>query len=684
MSATFSSGTTRVLVNTAAVAVFATLVLLSLRTLVSVDLGYNLEYGQRFLETGRIVDHVDFLYTLPSPDLPAERRPAPGPGSWYDETGRYRFVNANWLSQVALAAVYAAWGSSGLVLLNAVLSLTVFVLMFLAMLRLGVTPLIAAMGLGLYALVTFWRFTLRPEQFGFACLAAQLVILAPVASEAKRAAELRWPAIAGLAGLQILFVNSHSYFMLGIAVTGAIFAEYLVRWLFQRDPGGASSAALLRRAAVRTGTVVVALSAACLANPWTWRVAILPAQTLIYLNRHGISRGGGPHPWSRIAELHVPFPPSFPCYFSDYAVIAVLVLWALAAVTALIRFKLSFFFIIMGMTLVGLSMVRNMAPAATVAVPVALAALSSLPSKMFGLAFLRRSHAVAGAAAVIVLSAVWSYHIVTNRFYLVEEAPMRFGFGFNRAWLPLGAAEWLSDHLPRGRIWCDTNSSSALRFFTDPPPDLPILTNQWAYPPSVMNENQMYRANLLPFERAVRRYGVDAVVLRPSNSRPLFKRLARSPDWMLVHVEGVHVVFLRANRDLTAPLVGLALANFAGDKEAYVKEQRAVDPILSSSLVPVGRVLVEAGVSDLAVSVFEAVVSEDAGNARMWAALGSAYLARAKDRRRDGDPEYRKDLMEARIRFRRVLEFEPDDGSAVKMLEKVEELLVGDEHPKAG
>jgi hypothetical protein len=99
-----------------AVAAFVLLAALGLRTQATIDLGYHLAYGETFLDSGRIVDHNDFLYTLPDPSAPA--RPEPGPGSWYDSAGRYRFANANWLSQVVMALAWRAGGAWGAGLLG--------------------------------------------------------------------------------------------------------------------------------------------------------------------------------------------------------------------------------------------------------------------------------------------------------------------------------------------------------------------------------------------------------------------------------------------------------------------------------------------------------------------------------------------------------------------------------------
>ena len=111
------------------------LFLLSLRTLSSVDLGYHLAYGEHAIQTGELVDHNPFLYTLPPQDLAPSLRPEPGPASWYDDQGRYRFPNSNWLSQVLMAAVFQWWGETGLCLLNATLVLGIGALMVGALQR---------------------------------------------------------------------------------------------------------------------------------------------------------------------------------------------------------------------------------------------------------------------------------------------------------------------------------------------------------------------------------------------------------------------------------------------------------------------------------------------------------------------------------------------------------------------
>lgn len=667
----------RVVTRVATVAVFVALALLGVRTLISLDLGYNLEYGQSFLRDGRIVDHVDFLYTQPARDLPPDELPAPGPGAWYDSEGRYRFVNANWLSQVVMAAVYGVAGTPGLGILAALLSAGVYVLVFLAARRLGVPMLPAAIGLGVYALTAQSRFNLRPELFGFVCLAAQLALLCAAARDPRRAAQLSWPVIGALLALQVLFVNSHSYFLLGIGVALAIGLGWGLRWGVDRLRGG-SDVDSLRRAALRMGVLVAGLAVSSFVNPWTWRLAVLPVETLLYLREHAIGGGHGEHPWSHIAELQGPFRAPFPYSLSDYTLVALVALGALGAAVALFRGRWPYVLAIAGMMLTASSMTRNVAPAGIVVVPFALAALAPASDRLSVAGVRGRLGAAAEvsvAVLVLGLSLYVSARIVSNRFYEDQGSYARFGLGIGRTPLPIGAAQWITRHLDHPRIWCDTDSSSTLRFFTRPKPELPILTNQWAYPPAVMTWNQRIRAGEVPYGETFERYGVDVVVLRTSTSARLFSDLARSGDWTLVHVEGEHVVLLRSDGPTAAAAAEYDLARYAGDPGAYVREQRAVDPLVQSSLIPAGRCLLAAGATDLAIAVLEAAALEVDDDPRLWAALGSAHASRGDRRRQAGESGPVPDFLAARDCFRKALELRPEYEFARRTLVRVEEIV---------
>ena len=662
-----------VLMAVAAAMLFAAA--LGTRTLTSLDLGYHLAYGEHALTTRSLVDHNPYLYTLPPEDLPASDRPAPGPGNWYDEEGRYRFPNANWLSQVVMAAVYRWSGENGLSVLTIALVLALAALMLQTSRRLGLPWTAAAAGLLWFGLVGFSRLNLRPELFGYLAFGAELAILAPIIVNPKRAAQLSANAGLAITVLHGLFINLHSYSMLGLLIVGAVFAECCAR----RTNSGLEAKDAWRQARGRAGMLLLAMVAVSFMNPWTWRLAALPLQTLLYLREYQIGGVPGDHPWSYILEFRQTLHGAFPNRGSDVAIVALLALGGAGSVAAILRRHWALLAVLTSMSLVALSMRRNVAPAALAVIPLGLSALHPISSSLVRrLAPSRRVlSGVVCACAVIAGATVFTYSIVTNRFYLAEGHPMRFGLGVSRAHLPIGAARWLDRHLAGARVWCDMANSSTLHFFTTPHRELPILSNTWAYPPSVMTELRALRSLRVPVERLVEDYGAEAVVINYENSRPLFRALARHPLWELVHVEGRSVVFARASGKRRETVRRLALGAIE-DVDSYVAMQRQLDPAVGPALLHPGIVYLNAGLGDLARATFASVVRERPNWAEAWNYLALAHLAPA----RAGRPENQKGIARehARQAFRRALEIEAGNEVALRHLER----LSGTRRPGSG
>jgi hypothetical protein len=640
------------------------------RTLTSLDLGYHLAYGEQALATGRLVDHNPYLYTLPPQDLPPAHRPAPGPGSWYDETGRYRFPNANWLSQLAMAAAYGLGGIAGLCVLTSVLVSALSALLILGSRRMGLTWGTSAAGLLWVGLIASSRFNLRPELFGYLSLSALLLLLGPLVLDPKRAAGLRPPHFFAVVGVQLSFVNLHSYWPLGLFLGSAVFFECLARSVAK--PAHESRGVAPRvwqRARNRSALLVFAMLLVSFANPWTWRLAALPFETLVYLREHGIGDAPATHPWSYILEFRRTLRPEFPARVSDYAILGMLALAALAAATALLRRRWALLLLVIGMSAVALSMRRNAAAAALVVIPLGLEALRPYRTRLTERwpAAQGGPARIAASSALVVAAVAFTCSIVTHRFYLAEGQPMRFGLGLSRAYLPIGAAKFLDEQLPEARVWCDMVSSSTLHFFTLPHRDVPILSNTWAYPPSVLNENRESRSLQRPVGRLASDYDAEAVVLSHELSAPLFRALAKHPTWELVHLEGTHALFARASGGQAARVRNASLAEVS-DVAAYVTAQRQIDPSLAWSLVRPGVALLRAGLGALAVESFEAVLRERPDWPEAWSYLGLGYLTRARQPEADAPA----DLAGARDAFARALELDPGNEVALRNLEALE------------
>ena len=700
---------------------------LGVRPLSSNDLGYHLAYGDTFLDTGRLVDTNPFLYTLPgsageSPGQQANAAPAsrpdPGPGCWYDADGRYRFPNANWLSQVIQSLVHRAAGIGGLWALQAALAGGVFLLMALAMRRMGVPWAWTAAGLTLAGLVSYQRLDLRPELFGYLVLAAEALLLLPRsrAANGKPAIPVWRLVVATL--LQLLLVNLHSYFLLGLALTGAVWMESLLRMVWRRaqsracaktqahngtkpkreSSGGTEARTRAvtqaseqtpssgRSGFVRLSILLVLQVGASFANPWGWRLAALPVQTLLFLRENQIgppvhSLAG--HPWSLIGEFLQPLAPeAFVGAKATYAYLVLLGLAAVGGLACLLRRRWAWAMVIAGMAAVSLTMRRNIAPAAFLIVPVALAALCEAAAPLWARLPLR-ARRIAGtslAAAVLLVSTAFLVTVANNRFYVSELLATRFGCGISRLNVPLGPARWLTEHNPQGRLWADYNGSSNVHYFTRPHPPVPIVTNTWAYPPDVMREVLDYDANRRDFAEAVRRYGIEAVALQvDAASAPLAHALATDKAWRLVYLEPAFVIFLRADGPNEELARRSEVSKGSLDVVRFQASAAALDPVPAHALYVAGNTLYVLGWDDAAVSVLRQAVAEEPSHAEAWVRMGIC-LARRGQRElvamiehqnarryaeaRQAEARGRKDWLEARDCFRRALTARPDSAEA--------------------
>ncbi len=522
---------------------------LAVRTVTSFDVGYHLAYGEEFLNHGRIVRTNQFMYTRLDGNILSDPR-AFGPGAWYSpRDGKYHFINANWLSQVLMAAGHRLGGMTALTACQVALVAGLFALVVATMRRGRLGWEWAAVGAALTMMGAYSRFNLRPELFGYVVLAGQWCILVR--------GDIGWRGVAGLAALQMLAVNLHSYFLLGPALAGTWLADALLRWYWhriRRRPVPEGLARRLKIFAAATGGMLLAT----VVNPGTVRGALMPVETLIYVFREGISgrvpgAPGAAHPWAFITELISPLSPEFFRTAAGMTYAAALALSAAAAVAALLRRQWGWALALVGIAATSLGMQRNAAPACLILIPLALVVLGDgwrawatrrgggphRPGRLVA-----RAAGIlgwAGAAALVLL-------VTTQRLYFHERRPWRFGVGVSPLALPVGPAEWINRHRPPGRIFCDTDTSSNLLYLTRQQYEVPILTNTWSHPPYVMQWVLQIVAGQREFPPIADNYGINTVVLRSSlTCAPLMKALDNSADWTLVQIHPRWVVFVRTS-----------------------------------------------------------------------------------------------------------------------------------------
>lgn len=452
------------------------------------------------------------------------------------------FLTEKWAWAVLLAAVWRRAGAAGLVALRTLLLAGIVAALYRAARpRAGAAPdLATAATLALALVVANERLDLRPELVSFLCLALYLWIL-----EAwRRGGGERW--IWVLPALQAAWVNCHAYFVFGLAVVGAYAAGAGVEALWRRWRGrGAPGDG--RRVLTLAG-VGAACAVACLANPSGLDGALYPVV---------LARRFQEAEWYRRSLFeflppteHEPFPTWAVAAFQGMAALLVGVTLALPWTWRAGRPSLASA-VLAGVVAVGaFQMRRNLALFALVAAPYATCGLSALFDTCSARAGPRLRAAVraAGLAALAAAVTVPTAGLVTNRFYVAERSPRRFGLGLSARVYPAAAEAFLDREGIAGPALTNFDVGSYLmwraplrrRPFMDSLSDFGLGLRFFDLYRDVMNGTKPYR-------EVAERLGMDYAVLRHTadDTHGIVAALARDPAWALVEMDSISVVFLR-------------------------------------------------------------------------------------------------------------------------------------------
>jgi len=639
-------------------------VTLGWRTITGADIGCHLTYGEHLLDTGEIIDSNMHIYTdvQPQGDYAMDYAPS----SWIDDTGRLRFPNVNWASQLCMALAYRAGGPTGVCLLQAVLVAVLMTLISIAMLRTGVRPWAAAVGVAIVALTVQARFMHRTELFGFVIMAAQLCILI--------GPRIGKYSVIGILLLQAAFVQLHSSWMLGIFLTMCFCADRIARALWARykkidqppDQGGQWK--------WFTG-LVVAQMAMAFVSPWGWRTALLPVQMMWYLAANKLmpaGQAGVTHPWAVIKEMYPSLSPIFAWSVTSVAFRVALAVAAAAAITAIWAKRWSYLLLLTAMTVMGMQVRRNIGPSVVIFVPVAVAALwaagAKLPKQW------RKNRAAgncltAAASTATIFTCVWFFvSVVTNGFYYDQGIGPRFGPGISKVDIPIEAGEYLQTLPTDTKVFTTFGLSSNVLYFGRGETgyhDVPLLGNGWACPPRNMQLVRMIAKGKKPFGPFARRYGVGAVVLRVDKlSTLLANRLQLSPQWELRYLGARTAVFASTVVDPSPPLII--------DGKAFIAKLEAMDSIPIYPLQAAARTLQHLEWYDLAIQVGERAVKVDSEYEGIWDVLGVSYAIRGKRRRSLRDPGFSNDFRQAKRCFTEAQKRDPDSQEIADKIRQVD------------
>lgn len=385
----------------------------------------------------RCVWETDFWWQWKTGELVSRSGPPAVDPFSFAGPGR-EWIELRWLYCWALHACVGIAGAAGAIAAKAVVVVAAFAIAAWGAARrapLAVTGVAAFVAV----LASSQRFFVRPEL-------ATLLFLAVFIALARRHRERGGRAILVLPLLQVVWVNTHTLFVLGPVVAAILLVAMAV---------GAARGARGRRADVRIAAVVVALTlAACLANPYGLRGALFPLR--LFEQLHGTAFK------SSIQEFMSPFDASADTTAVAYYKILAAAC-AVAAIGAARRIDAFGALVCAAMFYLSAIAIRNIPLFAIAALPFVIdhARLAPRWARDAAARFAAPLRACA-AAAVCAASLFLCWQVATDRFAARQHDTNQSGLGVAKHRYPERAAAFLAAHPPGGNTFSTMHEASYL------------------------------------------------------------------------------------------------------------------------------------------------------------------------------------------------------------------------------
>ena len=481
---------------------------LGYRQITSPDLGFHLATARWIAAHGWVPSTDAFTYTVAD----------------------HAYVDLQWLFQLVVYGLESAGGAAALALMTALMTLAFAGVSLARAWRrngsLGAGSLVLVL---LFFLGNHWE--PRPHLFSWLYGAVALWILEENARGARRFLPL-------LPVVLVLWVNTHSLFVLGLVIIGTYVASHVAQ-RFTRD-GVVWDRSLLLWSGVAT--------LACLVNPYHVRGLLFPLVQLADIQGSSAYKALD----SGIAEFMSPFRLDGYHHEGHLVLFGPSTWWHAFTLLALVglwrerrRANLAEWVLFAGFLYVFWSANKNFGYFVMAVFPTVAAGLGAARGTAERPAVASRPAlaAVAGIC-VVLIGLVWS-----GRLYELAWSSARRGTGFNAAVLPVEAASFLRDNGIEGRVLNTWNDGGYLAWTTEQPVTV--------YSHGEVMGQETYRRYVRAkrpgeFEAALADWEPDVAVVPYKSVDYWLFHLFRSSDWRLVMSNERTALFLR---DTVAPEV---------------------------------------------------------------------------------------------------------------------------------
>lgn len=470
----------------------------------------------RHIKNGELILHGDFriiysnLYTYTEPDFP--------------------FINHNWLFGVLAYLLYQIVGWSGLVMFKTIVFLLTFCLVFSIAVKKSNFWLASVLSLPT-VLILMPRNQIRPEMFSFLFIAISLYLLSDLDEHPERK-RMFW-----LVPIQLIWVNVHLFFVVGIALVGGSLIEKLIKDYknFRKNPLVGKLTLLL-----------LALIAVSFINPHGLEGALYP---LKIFNNYGINIIEN-HPPAYFLKTSPPID-NIPIRYFQWSV----VILAVSFLGNLRNMPVFYFLAAIATTIGGFMMFRLLSffgliflPAASLNLKNSFLLLEKI-SKNFKKPFLKDN---LERISIILFGIVISYLIfLGNTGNLLRYAKPGLGLTANSN----QATDFFIENNLQGPLFNDFDSGSYLiyrlysqwKVFVDNRPEAHSSTFlSETYLPAVSGSDNEWR-------KLDDQYSFNTIFLyiysHDGNIRQFIVNRIHDPAWRLVYANSYNLIFVRNNME---------------------------------------------------------------------------------------------------------------------------------------
>ncbi len=571
---------------------------LSLRRLDDFDTWWHLAAGRWIVNEGSVPSTDTLSFTVPD----------------------HAWTNLQWLYDVCLYALYSVGGETALVVAAAAgFTIAIWLCLRVALLKLGEVPA---------ALLTLWgvlvleeRFIIRPEMVSFPLLALTIWLLVTAGRDSGRRLWM-------LAPLMVVWVNSHSLFVIGMAAIGGVTVGVLLERRMPVPEGWRNSDCWTAETERRLLIAAALCAAATLLNPFLIEGALFPL--------HLMSRIDGSNSvFQAIGEFRRPFSNYFTTFSITayqsffFATIGIIVAASVAAAGRRRRrgaesdpsvpgFDIGLALVFAVLAYLSLLARRNIGIFAVGAIPIAALALSAVVDRLPGKTRASLHRLGDFAAPVIVAFCVLLVGTtVTNKYYRWSSVSREFGVGTFETNFPIYAADFASRHELPGRVYNDLTAGGYLTWGPAAPGGVFIDGRLEVYDTEFFSAYMQGLSNPRVWAEQAEKYDINTVVLfhRWGNRHRLIQVLRSDPRWTLVYFDEVAIVFVRTAGN--EAVIDRAAKSFPQWRE--LTEQRLTSPVnfwqepieRTLALESYAALLQVVGMTDDAIATYERMLTYD-------------------------------------------------------------------------